>query len=164
MRLYSSCRRAESAAAFVLAHQSALGFVLLGRDEVPLGELGVAAQVLAGIVQLRLVLGQSAQGLIQSGLEGTRVNFRQQLTGLDALALGKVQTQQLPVHPAGHQHVAGRQHRAQPVAELGHVLRQGHGYAHRSRGYGRALTAAAGEQPPARQGQNDQKQDGQPTP
>ena len=144
--------------ALELPHQGTLRFVLLRRYVVALGKFGVAAKVVAGVFKLGLVFGKIAQGLIQAGLKGTRVYLRQQVAGIHALALGKVQMQQLTVNPAGHKHVARRQHRAKTVKKMRHILGQGRGHAHWRSIHAHAGAAAplAQQFPACRHGQQNQ--------
>ena len=75
-----------------------------------------------------------------------------------ALALGKVQMQQLTVNPAGHKHVARRQHRAKTVKKMRHILGQGRGHAHWRSIHAHAGAAAplAQQFPACRHGQQNQ--------
>ncbi|MNT13948.1 hypothetical protein D3C72_1489330 [compost metagenome] len=103
----------------VLLHQGFLGIQQLAGDGVPAPELAVALQVEPGMHQQRLVPGQLAAGLGQHHLERPRVDFRQQLAGLDLLPLGKMQAQQLAIDARAHQHAVDRHHAAKGVEGQG---------------------------------------------
>ena len=148
--------------ALVLAHQGALVVVFLPGDMAAAHQLFIAAQVAAGVLQLGRVAGQGTAGLAQGGLEGPGVDLGQQVALADELSFREMQALQMPVHPAGHQHVAGRFHRAQPVEEMGHVLRQGRGHAHRRRVLRHAaLPAGLEKSPPEQRAAQQQGQYGQ---
>ena len=137
--------------AFILAHQGALVVVLLPGDMAAAHQLFIPAQVAAGVLQLGRIAGQGAPGLAQSGLERPGVDLGQQVALMDELTFRKMQALQMPVHPAGHQHVTGRLHRAQTVEEMGHILRQGRGHTHRRRILRHAALPAGLEKAPPEQ-------------
>ncbi|MCY1464254.1 hypothetical protein D9M71_822550 [compost metagenome] len=82
--------------------------------------------------QQRLVPGQLAAGLGQHHLERPRIDFRQQLAGLDLLALGEVQAQQLAVDAWAHQYAVRRHYAAEGIQGKGQRaavrLRRGDGH------------------------------------
>ena len=73
---------------FELMDQRGLGIdALPGREVVQVLE---PHQVELGILKLRLILGLGGFGLIERGLERTRIDLRQHVSRLDVLAFGEI--------------------------------------------------------------------------
>ena len=79
-----------------LAHQVALRVQGLKGDDVGQGQ--IALQIQFGVIQKGLVLQLLGLGLVQSRLERGGVNLRQQVVGVDILAFGEGDLDQLAVH------------------------------------------------------------------
>ncbi len=97
----------------VLLHQRGLAVELLLRNRVVRDQTAIALQVDHGIGELRAVLLQSGQGVVQRDLERPRVDHRQQIACMNDLTLAEGDLDQLAVDPRVERDRIARDHRAQ---------------------------------------------------
>ena len=113
-----------------LVDQRVLGVELLLGGEALLGEGRIAHEVEPGVGERRLILGLLGLGLVEGGLERARVDLRQEIAGLDHLAFGEGDLDDLAVDAGADGHRVLGLDLAEPVDEDGIVgpRRRGHRY------------------------------------
>ncbi len=109
-------------------HLGALGIQGLAVDGAVARQFDVAGEVLAGIVQLRLVARPLGQGLGQLGLLHPVVEPRDELPFMHDLAFAEAHRFQLAVDARAYRHAGPGLDRAQPLEADGHVA---HGHVRR---------------------------------
>ena len=85
-----------------LRHLRLLGVDQLRRGIALLRQRGVAVEIGQGIRELRLIAIAVRRQLVDLGLIGTRVDLREQVAGMDRLALGEVDADDLALDLAAH--------------------------------------------------------------
>ena len=128
---------------FQLRHQRALRGHGLLAGQFLRRQLGIALQVQPGVGQLGLVLALGRHRLVQRGLVGARIDLRQHVAGLDVLAFGKAQLDQLAIDARADGGGVEGLHRAQAtevnrqLAALDHRGLHAHGIGRGGGGAGR---------------------------
>ena len=135
-------RLVELHRSFELSHQRRLIVGLLVGDQLLRDQLAIAIEVQPGALELRLVAGQRALGLVELVGEGARIDARKHLAGLDQLPLAEEHLLEPPVHLRAHRHRLEGGHAAQPLQVDGHVAALDHAGDHRHGPAGRRLLLA----------------------
>ena len=85
-----------------LRHLRLLGVQQLRRGIARLRQRGVAVEIGQRIRQLRLIAVSVRRQLFDLGLIGTRIDLRQQIAGMDGLAFGEIDADELALNLAAH--------------------------------------------------------------
>ncbi|KWV86433.1 hypothetical protein PFLmoz3_03866 [Pseudomonas fluorescens] len=117
--------------ALVLQHQRFGGVQGLLGDTVLGVQVAITLYIDLGVLQLGLVLQQGALGLEQGVLVAARVDFCQQVTGLDHLPFLEGDLDQLAAHPAAHINGVQRRDRTQRLVVHRELTQHCRGHAHR---------------------------------
>jgi len=91
-----------------LRDQCPVGVVLLGRGDPFADQFIAAREIEARIVELGLILQLCGICLRQSRRERARIDFGQDIAGMDLLALDKIDLEYLTVDTALHEYAVGR--------------------------------------------------------
>ena len=99
-----------------------LGFEQLRSGPALLPQCGVAGEIGLGVDELGLIALEIGRVLIDQGLVGTRIDLREQVAGMNGLAFGEVDADDLPLDLGAHDVGVVRDHRADAGKIDWHVM------------------------------------------